>query len=114
MTIDVRKYARLTCLACLNIFALANNLHAQSGGSIQLNDKAVLFASELVNTGHIITDDKGAWHHDKPSFDAENAFIRAHGFAEYAKWHLGIDTRFPDNSKRRYKFPFGDFANVHR
>ena len=44
----------------------------------------------------------------------ENEFIRAHGFAEYAKWHLGVDERYAVNTKRRYKFPYGDFTNVHR
>jgi len=37
-----------------------------------------------------------------------------HGFEEYAKWHLGIDERHAENSKARYKFPCGDFKNVHR
>jgi hypothetical protein len=27
---------------------------------------------------------------------------------------LGVDLRFPENSKRRYKFPYGDFKDVHR
>jgi hypothetical protein len=44
----------------------------------------------------------------------ENEFIRVHGFAEYAKWHLGVDERYAVNTKRRYKFPYGDFTNVHR
>jgi hypothetical protein len=45
---------------------------------------------------------------------AGNEFIRLHGFREYAKWHLGIDDRYAENTKRRYKFPYGDFKNVHR
>ena len=44
----------------------------------------------------------------------ENEFIRVHGFAEYAKWHLGVDERYAVNTKRRYKFPYGDFTNAHR
>jgi len=44
----------------------------------------------------------------------ENEFIRVHGLAEYAKWHLGVDERYALNSKGRYKFPYGDFKNVHR
>jgi hypothetical protein len=44
----------------------------------------------------------------------ENAFIRQHGFGEYAKWHLAIDERYAENTKRRYKFPYGDFKDVHR
>src|SRR5438874_11362049 len=44
----------------------------------------------------------------------ENEFIRAHGFAQYSKWHLGIDENHAEATKARYKFPFGDFNNVHR
>jgi hypothetical protein len=40
--------------------------------------------------------------------------LSVRGFSEYAKWHLGIDDRYPENTKRRYKFPYGDFKNVHR
>lgn len=46
--------------------------------------------------------------------ERKNDFIRAHGFQEYSKWHLGIDKRHKPGSKARYKFPFGDFTNVHR
>src|SRR5258707_5449192 len=44
----------------------------------------------------------------------ENEFIDAEGFAEYGKWHLGIDDEADENTKRRYKFPYGDFKKVHR
>jgi hypothetical protein len=27
---------------------------------------------------------------------------------------LGIDTQHPEDTKGRYKFPFGDFNRVHR
>jgi len=46
--------------------------------------------------------------------EAENEFIRVHGFAEYRKWHLGIDETHAEGTKARYKFPFGDFKNIHR
>src|SRR5437899_12227773 len=46
--------------------------------------------------------------------EEENDFIRVHGFAEYRKWHLGIDETHAEGTKARYKFPFGDFKNVHR
>jgi hypothetical protein len=37
-----------------------------------------------------------------------------HGFAEYRNWHLGIDETHAEDTKARYKFPFGDFKNIHR
>jgi len=98
-------------IVCLTAFSDAR---AQSGGSINVNENAVAFASRLIREGHLIVDGKGAWREHKPSPDMENEFIRAHGFAEYAKWHLGVDERYAVNTKRRYKFPYGDFTNVHR
>ena len=90
------------------------NARPQSDGTVELNEIAFTFAMELIKQGQVIADGKGAWTKHRPSSDEENEFIRLHGFAEYAKWHLGIDRRFPENSKRRYKFPYGDFKNVHR
>jgi hypothetical protein len=87
---------------------------AQSKNSIGLNEIAFTFAAELIKEGQVVADGKGAWTRHRPSADEENEFIRLHGFTEYAKWHLGIDRRFPENTKRRYKFPYGDFKNVHR
>ena len=98
-------------IVCLNASGAAR---AQPGGSLKMNENAVAFASQLILEGHLIADRKGAWREHKPSPDVENEFIRAHGFAEYAKWHLAVDERYAVNTKRRYKFPYGDFTNAHR
>jgi hypothetical protein len=95
------------------VFAIAA-VASQSRKSIELNQTAFTFAAELIKEGQVVADGKGAWSKHRPSPDQENDFIRIHGFAEYAKWHLGIDRRFPENTKQRYKFPYGDFKNVHR
>lgn len=87
---------------------------AQPGSSIQLNEDAMAFAAKLIKEGRFIADHNGAWAEHRPSADEENEFIRLHGFAAYAKWHLGIDNRFPEHTKRRYKFPYGDFKDAHR
>ena len=81
---------------------------------VKLNTDALTYAKKLISEGHVVVDRKGAWAEDRPSTELENEFIRLHGFSEYAKWHLGIDDRYPENTKRRYKFPYGDFKNVHR
>ena len=96
-----------------SLFAIGT-VGAQSRKSIELNEIAFTFAMELIKDRQAIADGKGAWTKHRPSPDEENEFIRLHGFAQYAKWHLGIDRRFPENSKRRYRFPYGDFKNVHR
>ena len=109
--------SKLNCVAWIGLTLCINatsDARAQSVGSIKLNENALAFASQLIQEGHLIADRKGAWREHKPSPDVENEFIRAHGFAEYAKWHLGVDERYAVNTKRRYKFPYGDFTNVHR
>ena len=97
----------------VSLFAIGA-VAAQSQKSIELNEIAFTFAMELIKEGQALPDRKGEWTKHRPSADEENEFIRLHGFAQYAKWHLGIDRRFPENTKRRYKFPYGDFKNVHR
>ena len=96
------------------LFCAISGVFARSRGSIKLNEDAFAFAARLIKQGHVIADGKGAWRKHRPSTDEENEFIRLHGFGEYAKWHLGIDERFGANTKQRYKFPYGDFKNVHR
>ena len=81
---------------------------------VTLNLAALEHARELIKQGHAIADGKGLWSEHQLSAEEENEFIRLHGFAEYEKWHLGIDDRYAENTKRRYKFPYGDFKNVHR
>jgi len=61
-----------------------------------------------------MTDKKGAWRGDQSSTTQENEFVRAYGFEEYGKWHLGLDNRHSLHSKSHYKFPFGDFKAIHR
>jgi hypothetical protein len=103
--------ARIGLIVCLNAIS---DTRAQSGDSVKLNENAVAFGSQLIQGGHLIADGKGAWREHKPLPGVENEFIRVHGFAEYAKWHLGVDERYAVNTKRRYKFPYGDFTNAHR
>jgi hypothetical protein len=108
---------KLKCVARIGLILFLNAIsdaRAQSGGSITVNENAVAFASQLIQEGHLIADGKGAWREHRPSPAVENEFIRVHGFAEYAKWHLGVNERYAVNTKRRYKFPYGDFTNVHR
>jgi hypothetical protein len=86
----------------------------ENTNAVKVNIGALEYAKELIKQGHIVADGRGAWSEHHPSAAAENEFIRLNGFGEYAKWHLGIDHRYAENTKRRYKFPYGDFKNVHR
>ena len=82
--------------------------------AVKLNERAFDYSRELIKKGQVVPDKRGAWSEHQPSVEQENEFIRLHGFDEYAKWHLGIDEEHAENTKGRYKFPYGDFQNVHR
>jgi len=110
----ILKDACVRSIAVVILLNAISDVCAQSRESIKLNKNASAFAAQLIKEGHLITDGKGAWSKHRPSADEENEFIRVNGFGEYAKWHLGIDDRYPENTKSRYRFPYGDFKNVHR
>jgi hypothetical protein len=80
----------------------------------KLNKRAFDHAKELVNQGHVVIDGRDAWSEHQPSAQKEDDYISLHGFNEYGKWYLGIDDAENENTKGRYKFPYGDFQNVHR
>ena len=114
MKVAILQHACVRSVALVILLSGISDVRAHSRKSIKLNETAFVFAAQLIRQGHVIGDRKGAWSEDRPSTEEENEFIRVHGFGEYAKWHLGIDNRYPENTKSRYKFPYGDFKNVHR
>ncbi len=82
--------------------------------TVILNKISFEYAKKLIANRQCVLDERSDWTDHKPSRHAENRFIEEHGFAEYAKWHLGEDDEFKERSKGRYKFPYGDFRKVHR
>ena len=82
--------------------------------TVKLNQRAFEFAKSLIGEDRIVADERAEWSEHQPSTEQENEFIRRHGIADYAKWHLGIDTDESEESKGRYKFPYGDFKDIHR
>jgi hypothetical protein len=80
----------------------------------KLNRNALAFAEQLIQEGKFVYDKRDDWSKHQPSTQKENEFIHQHGFAEYEKWHLGIDDAEPADTKARYKFPYGDFKDLHR
>ena len=81
--------------------------------STKVNQAGVKHARQLIKDGKI-KNDSGHWSQHQPDTAAENKFIKDHGIEEYAKWHLGEDTSMGQDTKGRYKFPYGDFKTVHR
>ncbi|HWY50064.1 MAG TPA: hypothetical protein VNW72_01135 [Chthoniobacterales bacterium] len=107
-----RNLPFIAALAVLGV--VGQVVHAEERGSAKLNVAGFERARDLIRHGHFVDDRKGAWAAHQPSRATKNEFIRAHGFAEYAKWHLAIDKRHGEETKARYKFPFGDFSALHR
>ena len=81
---------------------------------VKLNKTAYNHARKLIEEGHAVFDQRDDWSEHQPSAAQENEFIRQHGWTEYGKWHLGIDDAEEEEKKARYKFPYGDFKDVHR
>ena len=82
--------------------------------AVKLNESAFEHAKKLIAEGKAVLDQRDDWSEHQPTAKDENRFIEEHGFAEYARWHLGVDAEKPLDTKARYKFPYGDFRNVHR
>ncbi|MDB5161269.1 MAG: hypothetical protein JWO96_649 [Candidatus Saccharibacteria bacterium] len=83
-------------------------------GSVTLNNRAFNYAKELIQAGKVVLDERDDWSEHRPSAAQENEYIKNHGFREYAHWYLGEDKDQDEDSKGRYKFPYGDFEKVHR
>jgi hypothetical protein len=82
--------------------------------AVKLNNQAFEHATKLIEQGKFVFDEKDMWSEHQPSAQDENEYIREHGFSEYRKWYLGIDTEEDEETKERYKFPYSDFEKVHR
>jgi hypothetical protein len=81
---------------------------------MKLSRKAYEHARALIREGQVVLDDRDSWSEHQPSAAEENRFLQQRGIGEYAKWYLGIDEDEAEDSKQRYKFPYGDFEKVHR
>jgi hypothetical protein len=81
---------------------------------VRLHRSAYEHAQALIKEGKAVLDERDDWSEHQPSADAENRFIEEHGWAEYGKWHLGVDDEHDEETKAHWKFPYGDFEQVHR
>ncbi|MFD2082177.1 hypothetical protein SAMN05421678_101506 [Actinopolymorpha cephalotaxi] len=79
-----------------------------------LNKSAFEHARRLVRDGKFTTDERDDWSEHQPSAADENAYLDKHGYEEYGLWYLGVDDEQNPETKSHYKFPYGDFAKVHR
>lgn len=78
----------------------------------RVNRTAVKHARELIDAGNVDADTE--WSDAAPSADDGNAEIEKHGYEGYAVWHLAMDEDASEETKGRYRFPYGDFRKVNR
>ena len=78
----------------------------------RVNEDGVAKARELIDAGTY--DDTTEWSEATPSADDENAEVEKHGYEGFGAWHLAIDPDAGEETKGRYRFPYGDFAKVNR
>jgi hypothetical protein len=77
-----------------------------------LNEAAVIRARELIDSRQYVLDSD--WGEAQPRADDQNAYLEAHDWDDYARWHLGLTEGAKDGTKARYAFVYGDFRRVHR
>ena len=82
--------------------------------AVKLSRSSFDHAKQLIRERHIVLDRRDDWSEHRPSASKENEFLEEHGEREYRKWFLAIDDEHREGTKGRYKYPYGDFGDVHR
>ncbi len=80
--------------------------------TMHLSDRAVEKARSLIRSRQYVLDD--SWGEANPGADEENRFLERHSWSDYAEWHLAEDPEAGEETKGRYRYPYGDFRRVHR
>ena len=78
----------------------------------RVNKDGVAHARKLIDAGTYDADTE--WSDAAPSADDGNVEIEKHGWKAYAAWHLAVDEDANEETKGRYRFPYGDFRKVNR
>ena len=77
-----------------------------------VNPDAVAHVRSLIDARQYVLDSD--WGEVQPDAEAQNAYLERHGWAAYARWHLGLTEGANDETKARHAFVVGDFRRVHR
>ena len=80
--------------------------------SYTVNRAAVAKAEELIDARQYLLERD--WGEVQPKAEAQNWYLDAHSWEEYAAWHLGLTEGANDGTKARYAFVYGDFRRIHR
>ena len=78
----------------------------------RVNKRGVTKARELIDAHQYTV--RSRWADAQPRAAQQNAFLKTHGWDEYASWHLALTDGPADETKARYAFAFGDFRRLHR
>ena len=78
----------------------------------RVNKRGVAKARELIDAQRYRV--RSRWGDVQPGAAEQNAFLKNHGWSEYASWHLALTDGASDETKARYAFVFGDFRRLHR
>jgi hypothetical protein len=79
---------------------------------VRFNPRAVARARELIDGRQYVLDSD--WGDVQPPADAQNGYLKSHGWDECAQWHLGMTDRTAEETKARCAFVYGDFRRIHR
>jgi hypothetical protein len=90
----------------------AGRLNNELMAKYDLNESAVVRARELIDARQYVLDSD--WGEVQPGADVQNAYLEAHDWDDYARWHLGLTEGAKDDTKARYAFVYGDFRRIHR
>jgi hypothetical protein len=77
-----------------------------------VNPAGVAWAEHLIDSGQYVLNSD--WGQVQPRAPQQNEYLEAHGWADYARWHLGLTDGTKDETKARYAFVYGDFRRLHR
>jgi hypothetical protein len=77
-----------------------------------VNDAAVAATRRRIEARQYVLDSD--WGQVQPDAAAQNSYLDAHAWEDYASWHLGLTEGANDGTKARYAFVCGDFRRVHR
>jgi hypothetical protein len=78
----------------------------------RVNDAGLGKARDLIAAGKVDRDTE--WSEAAPTTEQENEHIERHGHEGFGEWHLALDPEASEDTKGRYRFPFGDYARVNR
>ena len=80
--------------------------------SYAVNPHAVAETRRRIDAHQYVLDSD--WGDVQPDPAAQNAYLDAHSWADYAGWHLGLTDGAAEETKARYAFVVGDLRRVHR